>query len=202
MIKMRFEKGEENEKSKSSCWNIDIYVVDGDHSTFCFICSSIGCRRAMTGGTSVYAVEKNPYTGPPIKLRFSQFAPATHMMTKLVGNPWEEMMEKESNGKIKMDRYMGGILRGARDGFKACIADITDLTAVYVLYQPTSFNLMHVLDLPFAFPSSKVASLVGEELAPKYFKKEYEKMDVYLLISMRTGPLISFQKSRSDRLKI
>lgn len=133
----------------------------------------------IAGAQYALAAEKLNYNGPTITLRFSHFAPATHKMVKAVSEPWIKMIEDESNGKIRIKTYNGGILHGAKDGFKACVSDITDFTAAYVMYQAGSFNLMNVLDLPFAFPNAKVASLVSEKLYPKYFKKEYENMGVY-----------------------
>jgi TRAP-type C4-dicarboxylate transport system substrate-binding protein len=130
--------------------------------------------------TDARAAEKFTYEGPPITVRFSHFAPATHPMSKAVSKKWIEMVEKESNGKIKVQSYMGGVLHSAKDGFKATVNDITDLTPAYTMYQAGSFHLAHVLDLPFAFPSAAVAAKVAEELYPKYFKKEYEAMGVYL----------------------
>ena len=129
---------------------------------------------------SARAAEKFTYNGPPITLRYSHFAPESHPMTKAVSKPWVEMVEKESNGKIKVQAYLGGVLHSAKDGFKAAVNDITDLTPAYTMYQAGSFNLPHVLDLPFAFPNSMVAVKVAEELYPKYFKKEFEAMGVYL----------------------
>lgn len=134
----------------------------------------------MSGAIGAQAAEKFTYDGPPITVRFSHFAPASHPMSKAVSKKWVEMVEKESNGKIKIQSYMGGVLHSAKDGFKAAVNDITDLTPAYTMYQAGSFQLTHVLDLPFAFPSAAVAVKVAEELYPKYFKKEYEAMGVYL----------------------
>src|SRR5690606_32610959 len=107
---------------------------------------------------------------------------------------WVDMVEDESNGKIKIQSYLGGTLHGARDGFKAAVNDITDFTAAYTMYQPGSFSLPHALDLPFAFPNSAVASKVAEELYPKYFKKEYEAMGVYLAQYAANGSYNLFTK--------
>ncbi len=126
------------------------------------------------------AAEEFTYTGPTITFRVSHFAPDTHKIMKAAFDPWIAMIEKESKGKIQVKKYFGAVLVGPRDGFKACIADIIDMAPAYTMYQAGSFQLPHVVDLPFAFPNSSVASLVDEALYPKYFKKEYEKMGVYL----------------------
>ncbi len=139
---------------------------------------------AATAATGIYAPafaqDKFTYSGPVITLRHSHFAPASHPMSKAVGDKWVEMVEKESNGKLVIKRFYSSVLHGARDGFKATVNDITDFTPAYVDYQPGSFHLLHVLDLPFAFPNAMVAAKVAEDLYPKYFKKEYEAMGVLL----------------------
>jgi TRAP-type C4-dicarboxylate transport system substrate-binding protein len=132
------------------------------------------------GAEGTWAAEEITYSGPPITLRISHFAPDTHKIMRAAFDPWIAMVEKESKGKIVVQKYFGGVLVAAKDGFKACIADIIDIAPAYTMYQAGSFQLCNGVDLPFAFPNSAVASLVDEELYPKYFKKEYEKMGVYL----------------------
>ncbi len=132
------------------------------------------------GPISTLAAEEVSYTGPPITLRFSTHSPTTHMLYKANFIPFMELVEKESKGKLIIKPYASGVLHGPRDGFKACVADITDYSHGYPSWQAGSFHLNHVMELPFAFPNAYVASLVSEEIYPKYFKKEYEKMDVYL----------------------
>jgi TRAP-type C4-dicarboxylate transport system substrate-binding protein len=148
----------------------------------------------MMGAAGAHAAEKFTYDGPPITLRFSHFAPETHPMSKAVSQKWIEMVEKESNGKIRIQAYLGGVLHSAKDGFKAAVNDITDFTPAYTMYQAGSFQLTHVLDLPFAFPSAAVAAKVAEELYPKYFKKEYEAMGVYLANYNANGSYNLFTK--------
>lgn len=149
----------------------------------------------------VEAAEKLNYDGPPITLRFSHFAPETHPLSKAVSKKWIEMVEKDSNGKIKIQTYLGGVLHSAKDGFKATVNDITDFTPAYTMYQAGSFSLTHVLDLPFAFPNAAVAAKVAEELYPKYFKKEYEAMGVYLANYNANGVYNLFTKKPVSRLE-
>jgi len=125
------------------------------------------------------ASQELTYGGPPLTLRFSTHSPLTHPLFN-IWNPFFEMVKKESNGKLLFQVYAAGSLHGGRDGFKACANDITDMTMGYPSWQAGSFQLMHVMEMPFAFPTPYVASIVGEELYPKYFKKEYEKLAVYL----------------------
>ena len=134
----------------------------------------------IVGPLNALKAEEITYTGPPITIRYSSHVPATHMVYKAAFVPWMQQLEKESKGKLTVKPYMSGALHGPRDGFKACVADITDMSHGYPIWQPASFDLVHGMELPFAFPNAMVSCLAGEELYPRYFKKEYEKMDVYL----------------------
>ncbi|KRB70645.1 TRAP transporter substrate-binding protein [Noviherbaspirillum sp. Root189] len=141
----------------------------------------------LPGTAGAQGTEKFTYDGPVITVRLSHSAPATFPTIKSTLDPWVKMVEQESNGKIRVEKYYGGVLHSAKDGFKAAVNDITDFTPAYTMYQAGSFQLHHVLGLPFAFPNAAVASRVAEELYPKYFKKEYEAMGVYLANYSVTG---------------
>lgn len=137
------------------------------------------CASFVMTGTALSAIDFE-YDGPPITITLSSFTPSTHPVIKNSVILWEQEIAEETDGKIKIKSYHNGVLHSAKDGFKALVSGISDLTPAYTMYQPASFHLVHVLDLPFAFPSAAVAAKVAEELYPKYFKKEYEAMGVYM----------------------
>jgi TRAP-type C4-dicarboxylate transport system substrate-binding protein len=145
-----------------------------------FLALFLGLGFFFVGTSNGLLAEEITYTGPPLTIRFSSHVSDTHLVWQRATIPWMRLVEKESKGKLIIKPYTSGALHGAKDGFKACVADITDTTHGYPLWQPASFDLFHVLDLPFAFPNVYVSALVSEELYPKYLKKEYEKMGVYL----------------------
>ena len=119
-------------------------------------------------------------TGDSWVLRHTSHLPSSHGLLTNVFPPWTEMVAERTQGRIRWTNYVDGLLHGPLDGFKAVTADVTDYTHGYATYQPGSFHLTHGLQLPFLFPNSGVASLVSEELYPKYLKGEYERMQVYL----------------------
>ena len=87
---------------------------------------------------------------------------------------------KESKGKLIVKEYPGGVLHAMTDGFKAVRNGVTDITQCYTSYQPTSFNLMNGTGNSGLFPDSVVGAVVAARVYPKYLKKEYENMGVYL----------------------
>jgi TRAP-type C4-dicarboxylate transport system substrate-binding protein len=141
------------------------------------------------------------YTGPPITVRYSTFMSSASKQFMNVYEPAAKMLEKESNGKLILKPYYSNVLHGPKDGFKACVDNITDYTHGYSLWQPQSFHMLMGLALPFAFPNAPVSQIVGEELAPKYFKKEYEKLGVYLAGIQVTKPYHLLAKKPIRRLE-
>lgn len=116
----------------------------------------------------------------PVEVRFSAYYPESYPVFKEGFKKWEEIVEKESNGKIVFKNYLNGVLHAAKHGFRATMTDICDLTHAYPGYQSASFSLSHINDLPYALNTQHGGSLAMETLYPKYFKQEYEKMGVLL----------------------
>lgn len=125
-------------------------------------------------------------SGEPVVLRYTAHIPNSHGLYARVFLPWEEIVTRETSGRIRWEHYVDGLLHGALDGFKAIASGVTDYTHGYATYQPGSFHLTHGLQLPFLFDTPGVASLVSEELYPQYLKGEYERMGVYLAHSDAT----------------
>jgi TRAP-type C4-dicarboxylate transport system substrate-binding protein len=118
--------------------------------------------------------------GDTVVLRYTAHIPNSHGLYGRVFLPWEELLAERTGGRIVWEHYVDGLLHGALDGFKAIESGITDYTHGYATYQPGSFHLTHGLQLPFLFSTPAIASLVSEELYPRYLKDEYERMGVYL----------------------
>ena len=119
-------------------------------------------------------------SGDSVLLRYTSHVPNSHGLYAKVFLPWEEIVTAQTEGRIRWEHFVDGLLHGSLDGFKAVAGDVTDYTHGYATYQPGSFHLTHGLQLPFLFPNSGVASLVAEELYPEYLKGEYERMGVFL----------------------
>jgi TRAP-type C4-dicarboxylate transport system substrate-binding protein len=147
---------------------------------------------------SAIAAGIDNYSGPSKEIRLSVHVPSTHLIWKKMLQPWADTVKSESQGKLVIKPYLGGVLHSARDGFKAVRGNVTDLAMCYPAWSPAGFHLNHVFGLPFAFPSASVAALAAEELYPKYLKQEYEKKDIYLAFysSMATYDLVSTKPVR------
>jgi TRAP-type C4-dicarboxylate transport system substrate-binding protein len=168
-------------------------------------------RRALLGalaGTGIAAPwlagsrsSSSSSSAEPIVLRYSSHTPRSHGLYAQAFVPFAELVERETHGRLRLVAFTDQLLHDPVDGFKACVTGISDYTHGYVTYQPGSFKLLHATQLPFLFPSPQVASLVVEELHPKYFKDEYERMGVYLAHVDCTSPYNIISKTPIRRLE-
>ena len=137
----------------------------------------------------------------PITLRYTAHVPRSHGLYTRGFVPFAEMVERETAGRLRLQAFTDRLLHGPLDGFKAAVAGITDYTHAYVTYQPGSFKLLHAPQLPFLFASPQVGSLVVEELYPRFFKAEYERMGVYCAHCDCTSPYTIISKTPVRRLE-
>ena len=119
------------------------------------------------------------YDGKAFNLKFSHPSPPASLVPPVwrAGLSWQE---KATNGKLIFKEYGAGSLHGAKDGFKAVRAHITDYATCFVAHEARGFPFTKVFELPFVTPSNPLAGVrIVAELAPKYFKPEFENRNVY-----------------------
>lgn len=119
------------------------------------------------------------YDGQAFNLKFSHPSPPASLVPPVwrAGLSWQE---KALNGKLIFKEYGAGSLHGARDGFKAVRSHITDYATCFVAHEARGFPLTKAFELPFVTPSNPLAGVrIVAELAPKYFKPEFENREVY-----------------------
>lgn len=119
------------------------------------------------------------YDGKGFGLKFSHPSPPASLIPPVwrAGFTWQEQV---TNRKLTFKEYGAGSLHGAKDGFKAVRSNITDYATCFVAHEGRGFDFTKVFELPFVTPSNPAASArIVAELAPKYFKPEFEKRGVY-----------------------
>jgi TRAP-type C4-dicarboxylate transport system substrate-binding protein len=132
------------------------------------------------GAVAPFLAGDRTRAGDKVVLRYTAHIPNSHGLYGKVFIPWEQLLSERTGGRIVWEHYVDALLHGPLDGFKAIQSGITDYTHGYATYQPGSFHLTHGLQLPFLFENPGIASLVSEELYPRYWKGEYENMGAYL----------------------
>ena len=156
---------------------------------------------AGLGAVSPFIARRKDRTREPIILRYTSHVPSTHGLYTQAFIPFAELVKRETSGRLQLESFTDRLLHGPLDGFKAAVTGITDYTHSYITYQPGSFKLLHAPQLPFLFSRPQVASLVFEELYPKYFKKEFERMGVYFAHCDCTSPYNLISRKPIRRLE-
>ncbi len=153
------------------------------------------------GLAAPFAAGRRDWSQEPITLRYTSHAPRSHGLYTQAFVPFARLVERETGGRLQLVPFTDRLLHGPIDGFKAAVAGITDYTHSYITYQPGSFKLLHATQLPFLFSSPQVASLVVEELYPRHFKAEFERMGVYFAHCDCTSPYNIISKTPIRRLE-
>jgi TRAP-type C4-dicarboxylate transport system substrate-binding protein len=125
------------------------------------------------------AQPKVGYAGDPVQLKFSHPNPPASLVPPIwrAGLGW---LQKATHDKLTVKEFGAGSLHGPKDGFKAVRSNISDYATCFVAHEARGFPLTKVFELPFVTPSNPLASArIVAELAPKYFKPEFEKHEVH-----------------------
>ena len=149
---------------------------------------------------SDYNMPEITYKGPSITLRWSHHIPGASGYAKNVLDPGLKLLEKLSKGNIKVEERWGGTVHPANAGFEATRSGLTDITACYIFYDPTSFHLMHALALPEIVPSAAAGTRITHEVYDEFFRKEFERTGVLMGVVYTTTPYVVLSKDVLDSL--
>ena len=141
------------------------------------------------------------YDGPTIKARFGIYLGPTHHMYTDGWSTLTKMINERSKGKIQVKEFLGGVLFKAQEGFKAIQNDICDIAPAYPNYSPTGFDLAFSVSLPFMWENAHVGLRCIEEIYPKYFKSEYEKLGCKMITMGMTSNYHLFTKKPVTKLE-
>jgi TRAP-type C4-dicarboxylate transport system substrate-binding protein len=158
-------------------------------------------RNWIDGKLDDYHMPPVTYTGEPIVLHFTSHIPATSATVKKVDRPGFALLEKLTQGKIKVEMRHGATVHKVSEGFSALRSGLSDFTNCFTTYDPKSFNLPHAMSLPGVFDTAEIATYAGQELAPKYFVSEFAKHGVDLAYMRATTEYVYFSKEPIARLE-
>jgi TRAP-type C4-dicarboxylate transport system substrate-binding protein len=123
----------------------------------------------------------------PVKLKFSNFFPATHQYAVL-GQQFCDEIKKRTNGKVEIAYYPSGILTTATKMFEGVVNGVSDLGLSHCEYTRGRFPVTETLSLPLGYPSGYVAGQVTNDFYNQFHPKEWDAVHVLLFYS--TGPQI------------
>jgi TRAP-type transport system periplasmic protein len=123
----------------------------------------------------------------PVKLKFSNFFPATHQYA-ILGQQFCDEIKKRTNGKVEIAYYPSGILTTAPKMFEGVVNGVSDIGLSHCEYTRGRFAVTETLSLPMGYPSGYVAGQVANDFYNQFHPKEWDAVHVLLFYS--TGPQI------------
>jgi TRAP-type C4-dicarboxylate transport system substrate-binding protein len=130
-----------------------------------------------------------PAVSQEVTLRLHTFLPPVANPVKHFMVPWAQKVEKDSNGRIKVQIYpamqLGGkatqLIEQVRDG-------VVDVVWTLPGFTPGLMPKLEVFELPFLHRSTKATVLGLQDYVEKYMKKDFEPYHV-LLVHTHAGAL-------------
>lgn len=123
-----------------------------------------------------------------VTLKLHQFLPAQANVPKLVLDVWADNVEKDSGGRIKVERYPSMQLGGKPPELMDQVIDgVADVVWTVVGYTPGRFPSTEVFELPFMMTNARAVSHAYWEMFEKHMK-DTEFKDVHILGTWVHGP--------------
>jgi len=146
----------------------------------------------MIGGAAVAALTTGITAGAAmaqeVTLKLHQFLPAQANVPKLVLDVWADNVEKDSDGRIKIERYPSMQLGGKPpELMDQAIDGVADIIWTVVGYTPGRFPSTDVFELPFMMTNARAVSHAYWEMFEEHMKDD-EFKDVHILGTWVHGP--------------
>ena len=139
--------------------------------------------NAEKGGVSAGSSDKI------YELNVSNFQPSTHHYVYNVFDPWKELVEEKTDGRVKVNLYHGGTLGKSNSILEDISGGIAELGVVIsTYYYDSDFFPYTIGNLPFAFPDSVVGSEIMTKFGEKYAVDSFKDEVHYLGGSYVTDP--------------
>jgi len=123
-----------------------------------------------------------------VTLKLHQFLPAQANVPKLVLDVWADNVEKDSGGRIKVDRYPSMQLGGKPpELMDQAIDGVADVVWTVVGYTPGRFPSTEVFELPFMMTNARATTRAYYEMFEEHMK-DTEFKDVHILGAWVHGP--------------
>jgi TRAP-type C4-dicarboxylate transport system substrate-binding protein len=131
-----------------------------------------------------------------IVLKMANYFPPPSQQSKIC----EEFiadLEKQTNGKVKVQYFAGGALLKAPVMFKGVTTGIADFGLAHVEYSPGRMPVTEACDLPLGYPSGWVACHVMNDFYKKFKPKEWDEVHMLWMHSSTPNVIISKKPVRT-----
>jgi len=145
---------------------------------FVLVCAGVIC---ITSFSVIHAKEAGP-----IKLKYSNYFPATHRYA-ILGAQFCEEIKKRTNGRVEITYYPSGILTTATKVLDGVVNAVSDIGLSHIEYTRGRFSVTETLNLPLGYSSGYVGTQVANDFYDKFKPKEWEPVHVLYLYSGGPG---------------
>jgi TRAP-type C4-dicarboxylate transport system substrate-binding protein len=124
------------------------------------------------------------YAAEPITLKFSTVLPAQAPPVTNSLEPWSKMIEKDSQGTLKIDIFPGGVLgKDMRMYFQQLESGVFDIALIYPTYFGNRFPETELFFLPFLADTYMEGSIAAQTLFDKGYFPGFENYEVLTLVA-------------------
>lgn len=143
---------------------------------------------ALAFSVALYALSAPAAYSQEVTLKLHQFLPAQANVPKLILDVWADSVEKDSGGKIKIDRFPAMQLGGRPpELLDQAIDGVADIVWTVVGYTPGRFPTTEVFELPFMVEDARAASCAYWTMFEEHMAND-EFKDVKILGTWVHGP--------------
>ena len=109
----------------------------------------------------------NPAKAEPIKLKFAAFEPGKAFGPKRVYAPWIDMVNKASDGTLKIELFPGSQLGKPVAQLKITQSGVADIALIIPSFTPGRFPGNEIGELPFLWSDPTIAGIAASRLVEK-----------------------------------
>lgn len=153
---------------------------------------------ALMGAAAALAMTSGAAMAQEFTLRMHQFLPAQANVPRLVLDVWADNVERDSGGRIRIERHAAMALGGTPPELMDQVMDgVADIIWTVNGYTPGRFPRTEVLELPFFVSNARAASAALWQMYEEHMQDDFE--GVHMLGMWVHGPGM-FHTSRPVRV--
>ncbi|WP_417586535.1 TRAP transporter substrate-binding protein [Pararhodobacter oceanensis] len=144
-------------------------------------------KTVFMGATAAVALNAGAASAQEVTLRLHQFLPAQANVPRLVLDVWADNVERDSGGRIEIERYHAMALGGTPPELMDQMLDgIADIIWTVNGYTPGRYPQTEVFELPFFVADARAASSALWQMYDEHMREDFA--GVHMLGAWVHGP--------------
>jgi len=139
-------------------------------------------RRALLGamaGAALAALTVTSAQAQEVTLKLHQFLPAQANVPRLILDVWADNVERDSGGRIKVNRFPSMQLGGSPpELLDQAVDGVADIVWTVVGYTPGRFPSTEVFELPFMVEDARAASYAYWKMYEEHMQEEFSAVRI------------------------